>query len=64
MDPPAPSFKEIANRPVTTVQSVRHFVLTTHWDPPYNLPLRMPSPMLLPNDADDVAKYVLSLRKP
>lgn len=64
MNPPAPSFKEIANRSGTTLSGVRHFVTTTHWDPPYSLPLKMPDLMLMPGEADDVARYLLSLRKP
>ena len=63
LNPPAPSFKALAHRPATTPESVRHFVLTTHWDPPYDMPLRMPNPMLLSAEADDVARYLLSLRK-
>ena len=63
LSPPAPSFKAIANRPTTSLESVKHFVLTTHWDPPYDMPLRMPSPMLLSADADNVARYLMSLRK-
>lgn len=63
LSPPAPSFEAIANRPTTSLESVKHFVLTTHWDPPYDMPLRMPSPMLLSGEADDVARYLISLRK-
>lgn len=63
LNPPAPAFKAIASRPTTSRESIRHFVLTTHWDPPYDMPLRMPNPMLLSTEADDVARYVLSLRK-
>ena len=54
---------EIANRPGMSVQSVKHFVLTTHWDPPHDLPLRMPNLMLLSTQADDVAMYLTSLSK-
>jgi mono/diheme cytochrome c family protein len=64
MNPPAPAFKEIANRPATTAAGVRHFVTTTHWDTPHSLPLKMPDLMLMPGDANDVARYLLSLRKP
>lgn len=63
LNPPAPSFKTIANRRSTTLEGVKHFVLTTHWDPPYDMPLRMPNPLLLSAEADDVARYLMSLRK-
>src|SRR5450631_112941 len=61
--PPAPSFETIANRPAITSQAVRHFVLQTHWDLK-TLPMQMPNPMLPTPDANAVAAYVLSLRKP
>jgi mono/diheme cytochrome c family protein len=61
--PPAPSFETIANRPAITSQAVRHFVLQTHWDLK-TLPMHMPDPMLPTPDANAVAAYVLSLRKP
>jgi len=64
LNPAAPDFREIANRPGITAAGVRHFVMTTHWNAPHALPMRMPDPMLLPEDADCVARYLLSLRKP
>jgi hypothetical protein len=39
-------------------------VLTTYWDPLHDMPMRMPSPMLLSAEANDVAGYFMSLRKP
>jgi mono/diheme cytochrome c family protein len=60
--PPAPSFEEIANRSGLTLQTVRRFVLQTHWDL-QTLPMQMPNPMLAPPDATAVAKYILSLRR-
>ena len=62
LNPPAPSFMEIADRPGSSVRNVRHFVLTTHWNPPYDLPLRMPDLKLLGSQADDVGRYLMSLR--
>jgi len=63
LDPPAPSFQEIANRPGTNAATIRRFVATTHWDTK-TLPMRMPSPMLLDQQIDAVTKYLLSLRTP
>jgi len=63
LDPPAPSFQEIANRPGMNAATIRRFVATTHWDTK-TLPMRMPSPMLLDRQIDAVAKYLLSLRTP
>ena len=60
--PPAPSFEEIANCSGLTLQTVRRFVLQTHWDL-QTLPMQMPNPMLPPPDATAVAKYVLSPRR-
>jgi mono/diheme cytochrome c family protein len=63
LQPPAPSFEEIANRPNTTVDSVRHFVTHTHWDEK-TLPMRMPDLMLTAEQATELARYLVSLRKP
>jgi len=63
LQPPAPSFEEIANRPGTTVGSVRHFVTHTHWDEK-TLPMKMPDLMLTAQQATELARYLLSLRKP
>ena len=62
LQPPAPSFEEIANRPGTTVDSVRHFVTHTHWDTK-TLPMKMPDVMLTNEQASLVARYLVSLRK-
>lgn len=61
LQPPAPSFLDIANRPGVTAGNLRHFVLTTHWD--MKTPVRMPDPMMRPEDASAVVAYILSLRK-
>ena len=63
LQPPAPSFEEIANRPGTTVDSIRHFVTHTHWDMK-TLPMKMPDVMLTNEQATAVARYLVSLRKP
>ncbi|MBS0377500.1 MAG: hypothetical protein JSS29_03360 [Proteobacteria bacterium] len=56
-----PSFCAIANRPETTLKSVSQFVLHTHWDE-NSVRITMPDPMLMPDQAAQVARYVLSLR--
>jgi mono/diheme cytochrome c family protein len=63
LQPPAPSFEELANRPGTTVDSVLHFVTQTHWNQK-TLPMTMPSPMMTNEQAAAVAHYLVSLRKP
>jgi mono/diheme cytochrome c family protein len=60
LDPPAPPFNEIAHRPDLTRASLRHFILTTHWDQE-TLPLTMPNPQLLDDQVNDVVAYILSL---
>jgi len=59
---PTPSFQEIADRPGTTRASLRRFIKTTHWDEK-SIPMTMPDPLLEPNQLDDVASYILSLRR-
>jgi len=59
----ATSFSEIANRPGVSEQSLRKFILTTHWDGK-TVPVTMPNPMLTPEQARAVARYILSKRKP
>lgn len=61
LNPPAPSFAEIANRAEATRASLRHFVATTHWDEK-TLPLTMPNPSLTDSQIADVVAYILSLR--
>ncbi|MDE2136002.1 MAG: cytochrome c [Gammaproteobacteria bacterium] len=58
---PTPAFREIANRPGTSVETLRRFITTTHWDEG-KLPMAMPDPMLTEEQARDVARYILSLR--
>ncbi len=61
LDTPGPSFFDVANRPGTTEASLRHFIITTHWDE-RTLPMTMPNPMLTAEDTRAVAKYIVSLR--
>jgi len=58
---PAPSFEEIANRPDTSEKSLREFLKTTHWDNK-TLPMTMPDPMLVAEQRQALARYILSLR--
>jgi cytochrome c len=62
LQPPAPSFSSIAARPGTTAKSIRHFVMTTHWDMK-TLPMTMPDMMIVPEDASAVAAYIMSLKE-
>jgi mono/diheme cytochrome c family protein len=59
--PPAPPFVDIANGTNRTRASLRHFIVTTHWDEK-TLPLTMPNPQLLDFQVADVVTYILSLR--
>ena len=61
LQPPAPSFRSIANRPGVTAESLRTFVLTTHTS--LKSPHDMPNPQLSGDQATAVAGYILSLRK-
>ena len=63
LNPPAPSFVQIANRPGTKAESLRRFVTNTHWDEK-TLPLTMPNPRLTDWETADVAAYIMSLRSP
>jgi len=60
---PTPSFSEIANRPGTTAKSLQRFITTTHWDEKA-IPMSMPDPMLMPDQAVAVSRYIMSQRKP
>jgi mono/diheme cytochrome c family protein len=59
---PPKSFQQIADDPATTTANVRRFITTTHWDY-HSLPMTMPDPNLLDDEADQVSAYILSLRK-
>jgi mono/diheme cytochrome c family protein len=58
---PTPSFIEIAHRPETTAKGLRTFLKTTHWDDK-TIPTGMPNPMLMPDQAVAVSRYIMSLR--
>jgi mono/diheme cytochrome c family protein len=59
--PPAPSFESIAQRNLTTNESVQKFLNTTHKD--IGSPKGMPNPQLLDYQIRQIAAYLLSLRK-
>ncbi len=63
LNPPAPSFIDIANRPGTSTESLQHFILNTHWDVAF-VPMKMPDPMLMKDQARAVARYIVSLKNP
>ncbi len=60
---PAPPFADIAHRPATSLESLRHFIRNTHWDT-QRIPMSMPSPMLTDDETTAVARYILGLKKP
>jgi len=52
--PGVPSFTAIARQPSTTTMSIQAFLTTSH--------PRMPNVKLTPEQLDDIARYILSLR--
>jgi cytochrome c2 len=58
----APRFDDIANRPGTTENSLKKFIITTHWDGE-TIPMTMPKPELTKQQVVVLARYVMSLRK-
>ena len=60
MQPPAPSFRSIADRPNINAQSLRTFLLKTHVT--FNTPPNMPSMLLSEKEATVVSEYILSLK--
>jgi mono/diheme cytochrome c family protein len=60
---PAPDFREVANRPDVTADSVQEFVTHTHRNI-QSLPMSTPDPKLSEDEARAVALYIMSLRKP
>jgi cytochrome c len=50
-----PDFTAIANRPSTTALSLKVFFKTSH--------RRMPNLIIAPEQADDLANYILSLKR-
>jgi len=57
----APDFCDIANRPNTTTSSLAHFITHTHRNEA-SVAYQMPNPMLYPDQAKAVSRYILSLR--
>jgi mono/diheme cytochrome c family protein len=62
LTPQPKPFADIARDPHMTAQSIHRFITTTHWDE-HTLPMTMPNPMLLDEEAGAVTAYILSLRK-
>jgi len=62
LDHPPKTFQQIADDPSTTAAGVHRFITTTHWDY-WSLPMTMPDPILLDEEADQVSAYILSLRQ-
>lgn len=56
-----PSFYEIAARPQTDERSLRAFLTSTHWDEK-TIPMRMPNPLLTPEETRALSHYILCLR--
>ena len=50
----APPFPSVAANPSITIFSLRAFLRTPHWT--------MPNIMLKPDDIDDIASYIVSLK--
>jgi mono/diheme cytochrome c family protein len=61
LHPPAPGFREIANRRGTTAKSLRTFLLTTHKT--LETPPDMPRMWLNDDEVASVVTYILSLKK-
>jgi mono/diheme cytochrome c family protein len=61
LQPPAPSFESIAQRPNVSAASISAFLTTTHRG--LDNPKGMPTPELLDYQIKRVTAYLLSLRK-
>lgn len=61
LDPAAPSFSCIAQRPTTNIDSLRNFLMTTNQG--LDNPKDMPNPMLAEFQIKAIAAYLLSLQK-
>ena len=61
LQPPAPSFESIAQRPTINADSLKTFLTTTHRG--LDNPKGMPNPQLLESQVKQVTAYLLSLRK-
>jgi hypothetical protein len=58
---PTPSFVQIANKPATTADALRHFVRTAH--PTIAKPLDMPAVEVSDYQPSEIICYILSLRR-
>ncbi len=58
-----PSFVDVANRPDSTVDSLRNFISSTGWDM-QSRPITMPNQRLSDQSTREVAIYIMSLRAP
>jgi len=61
LNPPAPSFESIAQRPGTTAESLATFMTTTHRG--IDNPNGMPNPYLMDYQVKQAVAYIMSLRK-
>ncbi len=61
LEPPAPPFASIAQRPDINAQSLTKFITTTHRG--LDHPAGMPNPDLADFQVTEVVAYILSLRK-
>lgn len=61
LNPPAPSFASIAQRPDTNADMLQKFLTTTHRG--LDNPKGMPNPYLMDYQVTQVVAYILSLRK-
>jgi mono/diheme cytochrome c family protein len=61
LNPPAPSFESIAQRPDTNADVLEKFMATTHRG--LDNPKGMPNPYLMDYQVKEVVAYILSLRK-
>ncbi len=59
--PPAVSFQSLAQKEGANYDQIREFMLTTHQDVTH--PKEMPNPMLMEQEASDIAAYIISLRR-
>ena len=59
---PGPSFEDVANRPNTTVESLKHFLATTTWDMS-SRPVKMPNKRLSDKSMSAVSSYIMSLKQ-
>ncbi len=61
LQPPAESFQSLAQKEGTSYDQMREFILTTHQDVTH--PKKMPNPMLMEQEASDIAAYIINLRR-